>query len=66
LWHLENYFLNLENGVEITDIPHCKLPFEWLGEGPNSHLIHRRFEEFFTCRGKKHRQISPGILMAKG
>jgi len=53
LWHHQHHFREVENGVEMTDIVHYKIPFGFLGDWANSLFIKNQLEEIFSFRFQK-------------
>jgi len=52
LWHHQHHFKQLNNGVEMTDIVHYKIPFWFLGDIANSALVKNQLKKIFAFRYK--------------
>lgn len=50
LWHHQHHFKETENGVEMTDIVHYKIPFWFIGDIANSLLIKNELKKIFDYR----------------
>ncbi len=53
MWHHQHHFKVVENGVEMTDIVHYKIPFWRLGDAANALFIRKQLREIFSYRYKK-------------
>jgi hypothetical protein len=52
LWHHQHHFKEVENGVEMTDIVHYKLPFGILGRIAHALFVKKQLKEIFDYRYK--------------
>ena len=52
LWHHQHHFKETEEGVEMTDIVHYKLPMWFLGSIANALFVKRQLRELFEYRYK--------------
>lgn len=59
LWHHQHHFKETENGVEMTDIVHYKLPLGFLGSIAHALFVKKRVEEIFRYRYEKIRMLFP-------
>lgn len=59
IWHHEHHFNEHDNGVEMTDILHYKLPFGMMGKLVEKVMVKKRVEEIFTYRRKKLESMFP-------
>jgi ligand-binding SRPBCC domain-containing protein len=50
LWHHQHHFKAIEDGVEITDLVHYRLPFGLLGTLAHHMLVKKELEKVFTYR----------------
>jgi ligand-binding SRPBCC domain-containing protein len=50
LWHHQHHFKQIENGVEMTDIVHYKIPFWFLGDIANKLLVENELKNIFNHR----------------
>ena len=50
LWHHQHHFKQLNNGVEMTDIVHYKIPFWFIGDIANTILVRKKLKEIFEYR----------------
>lgn len=50
LWHHQHHFRVIENGVEMTDLVHYRLPLGVLGKLAHALLIRRQLEAIFDYR----------------
>ncbi len=53
MWHHQHHFIEIEGGVEMTDIVHYKLPFGFLGTLANSLLVQGQLNKIFSFRFEK-------------
>ena len=53
IWHHQHHFKAIENGVEMTDLLHYKLPFGILGDLFHPLLVKNKLEEIFNYRNKQ-------------
>ncbi len=49
-WHHQHHFKETNDGVEMTDIVHYKIPFWLLGDIANSILVKKQLEKIFNYR----------------
>jgi len=61
MWHHQHHFKAVNDGVEMTDIVHYKLPFWFLGDIANSLFVGNQLKGIFDFRFKRVEQ-----LFAKG
>lgn len=52
-WHHQHHIKEIENGVEMTDIIHYKLPFGFIGDLMNTILVKRQLQAIFQYRKAK-------------
>ena len=52
LWHHQHHFKEIENGVEMTDIIHYKLPLYFLGDIANALFVKAQLRKIFDHRFK--------------
>ena len=52
MWHHQHHFREVENGVEMTDIVHYKVPFWVLGDIANTILVKQQLKKIFDFRYK--------------
>lgn len=52
LWHHQHHFKVSNNGVEMTDIVHYKIPFRFMGDIANALLVRKKLKEIFEYRYK--------------
>ena len=52
-WHHQHHFKETDNGVEMTDLLHYKVPFYGLGRMVNRLVVHRQVNKIFDYRYKK-------------
>ena len=50
LWHHQHHFKEIENGIEMTDIIHYKIPFWFIGDIANSIIVKKQLREIFEYR----------------
>lgn len=50
LWHHQHHFKQVDNGIEMTDIVHYKIPFWFLGDIANSLFVQKKLEQIFSFR----------------
>ncbi len=53
LWHHKHFIKEIDNGVEIEDIVHYKLPMGFLGEWVHPFLVKPKLDEIFKFRKEK-------------
>ncbi|HVM87758.1 MAG TPA: SRPBCC family protein [Puia sp.] len=56
MWHHQHHFKEIENGVEMTDIVHYKIPFWFIGDIANKLFVHSKLQEIFDFRFQKTEQ----------
>jgi ligand-binding SRPBCC domain-containing protein len=49
-WHHQHHFKELDNGIEMTDIVHYKIPFWFIGDIVNSLIVKSQLEKIFDYR----------------
>jgi ligand-binding SRPBCC domain-containing protein len=52
MWHHQHHFKAVEDGVEMTDIVHYKLPFWVLGDIANTLFVKKQLKAIFDYRYK--------------
>ncbi len=52
LWHHQHHFKQIENGIEMTDIVHYKIPFWFIGDIANAIIVRKQLHEIFKYRYK--------------
>lgn len=57
LWHHKHFIKETEEGVEMTDIIHYKIPFGFLGRIAHSLFIRKKINEIFQFRYKKLEEL---------
>jgi ligand-binding SRPBCC domain-containing protein len=50
LWHHQHHFREVNNGVEMTDIVHYKIPFWFLGDIANTLFVRNQLKQIFDFR----------------
>ena len=50
LWHHKHFINSIENGVELEDIIHYKLPLGWLGQLAHPLVVQPKLESIFKYR----------------
>jgi ligand-binding SRPBCC domain-containing protein len=60
-WHHEHHFKEVEEGVEMTDIVHYKVPFWFLGGIVNSLFVRSSLKKIFDYR----EQVTDNIFRKK-
>ncbi len=53
MWHHQHHFKEVENGVEITDIIHYKLPLWFLGDIANTLFVKNQLTKYLITVLKK-------------
>lgn len=53
LWHHQHHFNQTNNGVEMTDVVHYKIPFGLIGDIANALFVKKKLDEIFEYRRKK-------------
>lgn len=51
-WHHQHHFKKTDNGVEMTDIVHYKIPFWFLGDIANTLFVKGQLQKIFDFREK--------------
>lgn len=59
LWHHQHHFREVEEGVEMTDIIHYKVPGWVLGDIANSLYVKKELAKIFDYRFKKVEELFP-------
>jgi ligand-binding SRPBCC domain-containing protein len=57
LWHHQHHFKEVDDGVEMTDIVHYKIPFWFLGDFANWLFISRQLQQIFAFRYAKAEEV---------
>ena len=57
LWRHEHHFIEIEGGVEMTDIVQYKLPLGIIGEIANALIVKRKLRRIFEFRFQKVEEI---------
>ena len=52
LWHHQHHFKAINNGIEMTDIVHYKIPFWFIGDVVNFLIVKEKLKEIFEFRYK--------------
>ena len=50
LWHHQHHFVEIDGGVEMTDIVHYKLPLWFLGDIANTVMVRKQLQTIFNYR----------------
>ena len=50
LWHHKHFINSIDNGVELEDIIHYKLPLGWLGQLAHPLVVQPKLESIFKYR----------------
>ena len=50
LWHHQHHFTAIENGIEMTDIVHYKIPYWFVGDIANALIVQKQLKEIFEYR----------------
>lgn len=56
-WHHQHHFKQTQNGVEMTDIIHYKLPLWFLGDIANTLFVKAQLKNIFDYRFKKAEEL---------
>jgi ligand-binding SRPBCC domain-containing protein len=56
LWHHQHHFIPINNGVEMTDIIHYKIPFWFAGDIANTLFVQKKLNKIFDFRFQKTEQ----------
>lgn len=57
IWHHEHHFIEVEGGVEMTDIVSYEIPLGFLGKMVHPVLVKKKLEEIFDYRFKRVEEI---------
>ncbi len=57
LWHHQHHFKKINEGVEMTDIIHYKIPFWFLGDIANSLFVKAQLNKIFDHRFKIAKEL---------
>ncbi|MEP6684044.1 MAG: SRPBCC family protein [Parafilimonas sp.] len=52
LWHHQHHFKQINNGIEMTDIVHYKVPFWFIGDVANTLFVKNQLKKIFEFRHK--------------
>jgi ligand-binding SRPBCC domain-containing protein len=52
LWHHQHHFKQINNGIEMTDIVHYKIPFWFIGDVANTLFVKNQLKKIFEFRHK--------------
>lgn len=52
-WHHQHHFKQVENGIEMTDLLHYKIPYYFVGDIANRLLVQKKVADIFDYRKKK-------------
>jgi len=52
LWHHQHHFKQINNGIEMTDLVHYKLPFWFIGDVANALFVKDQLKTIFEFRYK--------------
>ncbi|MBL7911589.1 MAG: SRPBCC family protein [Bacteroidia bacterium] len=52
-WHHKHFIRKVDDGVEMVDIVHYKLPFGFIGRLVNTLFVKKQLKEIFNYRHKK-------------
>jgi ligand-binding SRPBCC domain-containing protein len=52
LWYHQHHFAAIENGIEMTDIVHYKIPYWFIGDIANALIVQKNLKEIFEYRFK--------------
>jgi ligand-binding SRPBCC domain-containing protein len=53
MWHHQHHFRIIENGIEMTDIVHYKMPLWFLGDAANALFVRKQLRNIFSFRYQK-------------
>ena len=56
-WHHQHHFKPVENGVEMTDLLHYKVPYYFIGSIANRVFVKNKVEQIFDFRYKKIQEM---------
>lgn len=57
LWHHQHHFQELDDGVEMTDIVHYRIPFGIAGNLINTLLVGKKLEDLFQYRYRRIEEL---------
>lgn len=57
LWHHQHHFAEVDNGVQMKDILHYKVPYGFIGTIADRLFVESRINQIFTYREKAIRKI---------
>ena len=57
LWRHQHHFVEIEGGVEMTDIVEYENPFSFIGEIANSLFVKKKLKKIFEYRFKKIEEL---------
>ena len=57
LWHHQHHFKAIEEGVEMTDLVHYRLPLGFLGAIAQRLFVRRQLDEIFEYRWRKLEEL---------
>lgn len=57
LWHHQHHFAEVDNGVQMKDILHYKVPYGFIGTIADKLFVESRINQIFTYREKAIRKI---------
>ncbi len=52
LWHHQHHFKQINNGIEMIDFVHYKIPFWFIGDIANAVIVKKHLKEIFDYRWK--------------
>ncbi|MBT8223015.1 MAG: cell division inhibitor, partial [Eudoraea sp.] len=53
LWHHKHFIRKVDQGVEMEDVIHYKLPLGWLGRLAHPILVKKQLKQIFSYRETK-------------
>lgn len=56
-WHHKHYLKEVENGVEMQDVLHYKLPCGFIGSMAHALFVKKKIEQVFEFRRKKLEEL---------
>ncbi|MEO6327418.1 MAG: SRPBCC family protein [Ginsengibacter sp.] len=63
LWHHQHHFKEVDNGIEMTDIVHYKMPFWFLGDIANILFVKDQLRKIFDFRYEKAEELFGPVSM---
>lgn len=57
LWHHQHHFKETEEGVEMTDIVHYKLPLWFIGDAAHALFVRKKLQSIFNYRYNKIEEL---------